>query len=458
MKKCLYAILVPMLLASILGACTTLPHVPDMHISGTPAPTVTGPAGDLPDDAARALLDGRWSKATRDLKALAAMEEAATGVPLIAGNSVTLLFDGPQTMKAMMDAVRGAKETINLETYIFDQDEVGIKFADLLIERQRAGVRVNVMYDSVGTLSVPPEFFKRMRDAGIQLLAFNPINPAKARGKWAINNRDHRKLLVVDGKVAFTGGINISEDYANSSLFRSRARPRQNRDVGWRDTHIRIEGPAVATLQWSFIDNWVHQVAGELPEANYFPKLKPAGDKIVRVLATRPNTGFEIYKAFMVAIQEAKKSIHITSAYFVPDRQIVDALAAAAQRGVDVQLILPGRTDHGLVADAGRSNYDRLLRKGVRIFELQVAILHAKTAVIDGGWSTVGSANIDRRSFLHNYELNVIVLDTGFAREMEAAFDEDLRNSKEVTLKEWRKRPVTERAKELAAQMLAYWL
>ncbi|MFD2365920.1 cardiolipin synthase [Pseudoduganella sp. GCM10020061] len=447
-----------LLLASMIGGCTTLPHVPDKRAPAASVPTVTGLNGELKPSVAREMLEERWTHASRDLKALATLEEAATGVPLIAGNNVSLLFDGPQTMNAMMDAVRGAKETINLETYIFDQDEVGMRFANLLIERQRAGVRVNVMYDSVGTIGVPPEFFERMRAAGITLLAFNPINPAKARGKWAINNRDHRKLLVVDGKVAFTGGINISEDYANSSLFRSRRRPPASAEVGWRDTHIRIEGPAVAALQWSFIDNWVNQVAGDLPEANYFPKLKPVGDKMLRVLATRPNTGFEIYKAFMVAIQEAKKSIHITSAYFVPDKQIIEALGAAAKRGVDVQLILPSRTDHGIVADAGRATYDRLLGSGVRIFELQVAVLHAKTAVIDGAWSTVGSANIDRRSFLHNYELNVIVIDPAFGREMEAAFTEDLRNSNEVTLANWRKRPVTERFKEWAAQLLGYWL
>lgn len=445
-------------LTASVGGCVALPHVPDGRATGKETPTVTGFNGELPKSTARALLDRRWAHASRDLKAMAALEEEATGVPLIAGNKVSLLFDGPQTIKAMEDAVRQAKETINLETYIFDQDEVGNRFADLLIERQRAGVRVNVMYDSVGTIGVPPEFFDRMRAAGITLLAFNPVNPAKARGRWAINNRDHRKILIVDGKVAFTGGINISEDYANSSLFRSRVSRRTTRDVGWRDTHVRIEGPAVATLQWAFIDNWVNQVAGDLPEANYFPKLQPVGDKVVRVLATRPNTGFEIYKAFLIAIQEAKKSIHITSAYFVPDKQIVDALNAAAKRGVDVRLILPSRTDHGVVADAGRATYDKLLRNGVRIFELQVAILHAKTAVIDSAWSTVGSANIDRRSFLHNYELNVIVLDPAFGREMESAFNEDLRNSKEVTLKEWRRRPATERLKEWAAQLLGYWL
>jgi cardiolipin synthase len=447
-----------LLFASCVAGCVSLPEVGDGANDGRGMPTVATAKGPLPTAQARELLARRWARASRDLKALSVQEEAATGVPLIAGNKVTLLFDGPQTMKAMMEAAAAARDTINLETYIFDQDEVGLKFAALLMEKQRSGVTVNVMYDSVGTLGVPREFFDRMRAAGITLLAFNPINPAKARGKWAINNRDHRKIMVVDGKVAFTGGINISSDYANSSFFRSRKPNAGKDDVGWRDTHIRIEGPAVAALQWAFIDNWVNQEAGELPEKDYFPTLAPAGDKLVRVLATKPGKGFEIYKSFLLAIQDAKSTIHITSAYFVPDKQIIDELAKAARRGVDVKLVLPGVSDHGLVFHAGRAFYQELLDAGVRIYNLKVAVLHAKAAVIDGHWSTVGSANIDRRSFLHNYELNVIVLDRNFGQEMEAAFNEDLRDSVEVTRESWARRPLADRMKEWSARLFDYWL
>ncbi|HZX26371.1 MAG TPA: cardiolipin synthase [Telluria sp.] len=442
-----------------LGGCPSLPAVPDTPERDSGAtPTVNISKGTLSTERADALLARRWSHATRDLRALAAQEEAVTGVPLIAGNQVSLLFDGPQTMHAMMEAAAAARETINLETYIFDQDEVGIKFANLLIARQQAGVNVNIMYDSVGTLGVPQAFFDRMRAAGIHLLAFNPVNPAKARGNWRLNNRDHRKLMVVDGRIAFTGGINISSDYANSSLFRSRQAPASRKEVGWRDTHIRIEGPAVAALQYTFIANWIAQQGGDLQEANYFPQLGRSGDKIVRVLATTPGRGFEIYKAFMVAMQESKKSIHITSAYFVPDQHIIGALCDAAKRGIDVRLILPGVSDHGLVFHAGRASYEQLLASGVRIFELQVAVLHAKTAVIDASWSTIGSANIDRRSFQHNYELNVMVLDPAFGQDMEAAFQEDLRNSREVTHAQWQHRPLKDRLLELSARMFDYWL
>lgn len=454
--------LASLVLGGSIAACASLPD--SSEFGQTPVakanPTVATPNGRLQGKRAAELLKRRWASAAPDLKELAVLEEAATGVPLIAGNKVTLLFDGPATMRAMMEAAKGAKNTINLETYIFDQDEIGMQFADILIEKQKQGVTVNVLYDSVGTIGTPKEFFGRMRDAGISLIAFNPVNPAKRLGKWELNNRDHRKVMIVDGRVAFTGGLNISSTYANSSFFRSRRAPVKvhAEDVGWRDTHIKVEGPAVASLQYHFINAWVQQEAGELPPREYFPKLAPVGDKVVRVLASEPGRDSEIYKSYVVAIQEAKKSIHITSAYFVPDPQIVEELSAAARRGVDVKLILPGVTDHGLVFHAGRAFYEELLKNGVKIYELQIAVLHAKAAVIDGTWSTVGSANIDRRSFLHNYELNVVILDPAFGMEMESAFNEDLRDSKQVTLEQWRQRPWADRLKEWAARLTEYWI
>jgi cardiolipin synthase len=446
-------------LGLVLVSCKSLPEV-DPVTPAKAAPTVATTKGALPPKQASALVSKRWANASTDLKNLAVLEEQATGVPLIADNRVTLLFDGPATMREMMAAARAATSSINLETYIFDQDKIGIEFADLLIEKQRQGVAVNIMVDAVGAIATPAEFFDRMRQAGIRVVIFNPVNPAKAKGNWDLNNRNHRKLMVVDGKVAFTGGINISSTYANSSLFRSRQR-KENADgskVGWRDTHVKIEGPAVAPLQYSFVNLWVQQEAGELPKADYFPPLAAAGDKLIRVLAGNPDGDSDIYKALVVAITEAKKSIHITSAYFVPDQQIVDALAAAAQRGVDVKLVLPGVSDHSMIRYAGQGFYDQLLKAGVKIFELQIAVLHAKTAVIDSAWSTIGSANIDRRSFLHNYELNVVVIDPAFGRDMESAFNEDLRDSKQVTLEQWKHRPWMDRIREWAARLGEYWI
>jgi cardiolipin synthase len=444
-------------LGLVLVSCKTLPDV-DPEAPSRATPTVATAKGTLPPRQVSALVSKRWANASGDLKALALLEEQATGVPLIAGNRVMLLFDGPATMREMMAAARAATSSINLETYIFDQDEVGNQFADLLIEKQRQGVQVNIMVDAVGAIATPAAFFERMRAAGIRVLIFNPVNPAKAKGNWDINNRNHRKLMVVDGRVAFTGGINISSTYANSSLFRSRAKPVDGAKVGWRDTHVKIEGPAVAPLQWSFVNQWVQQEGGELPKADYFPALPPAGDKLIRVLAANPEGDSDIYKSLVVAISEAKKSIHITASYFVPDQQIVDALVAAAARGVDVKLVLPGVSDHSMIRYAGQGFYAQLLKAGVQIHELQIAVLHAKTAVIDGAWSTIGSANIDRRSFLHNYELNVVIIDPAFGRDMESAFNEDLRDSKQVTPEQWSHRPWGDRLREWAARLAEYWI
>ncbi|WP_188568461.1 cardiolipin synthase [Undibacterium terreum] len=441
-----------------LSACASLPEV--NYLSDTLAskatPTVEGSKGTMSSGRASALLDKRWSKSPNNLKAVAALEEAATGEPLIAGNKVTLLLDGPQTMTAMLDAIGKAKDHINLETYIFDEDELGMRFANLLMAKQREGVQVNIIYDSVGTLDTPEEFFTNMRNAGIHLMPFNPVNPLKRFGHWDLNNRDHRKVLIVDGSVAFTGGVNISKVYSSGSFFRSGSR--SSSKAGWRDTHIKIEGPAVAALQLAFIEVWASQEAGDLPDRKFFPPLNPVGDKLVRVLASQPDGDYDIYKAYILAIQEAKKTIHITSAYFVPDVQMVRALCEAAQRGVEVQLILPGVSDNGIVFHAGRSFYSKLLESGVKIYQLQVSVLHAKTAVIDGAWSTVGSTNLDTRSFLHNRELNVIVLGDSFAQDMEKAFSDDLRGSKEITKQQWEDRPFGDKLKEWGARRMGYWL
>jgi cardiolipin synthase len=416
---------------------------------------VTNARGTLGEKKTKSLLAKRWPKSTIDIAVLAALEEAATGIPLISGNKVTLLFDGPQTMAAMIAAITSAKDNINLETYIFDQDALGLRFADLLIAKQQEGVQVSIIYDAFGAIGTPEAFFDRMRNAGINLIAFNPVSPL-ARASWRINNRDHRKILVVDGMTAFTGGVNISDTYANSSMFRSRQKVESK--IGWRDTHIKIEGPAVAALQWTFLETWASQQAGDLPARQYFPQLKDVGDKIVRVLASEPGGDYEIYKAYVLSIQEAHKSIHITSAYFVPDQQVVEALCQAVKRGVDVKIVLPGVSDSGLVLHASRSSYSELLDSGIKIYELRAAVLHAKTAVIDGVWSTVGSTNIDMRSFLHNNEINVIVLGDAFGRDMENAFGEDLRDSIEITAAKWAQRPVADRMKEWLARTMAYWL
>ncbi len=376
--------------------------------------------------------------------------------PLQGGNKVSLLFDGPQTMAAMEAAVLSAQSSIHLETYIFDQDPVGQHFAELLMVRQRAGVKVRILYDSVGTLGTPDAFFERLRAAGIELHAVNPVNPFKLRGPWLPNNRDHRKILVVDGRIGFTGGVNISETYSNSSLFHSRHR--DNSSVGWRDTHLQIEGPAVAALQTVFLQTWNALSDQPVAGAEVFPPLPAMGSKAVRVVASEPHGQMEIYEAYIQAIHAARQRIYLTAAYFVPDAAMLEALTDAARRGVDVKIVVPGVPEGGMVFYASHALFEPMLRGGIRLFQMREAVLHAKTAVIDGHWSTVGSANMDTRSFLHNSELNVIVIDEAFGSAMEAAFAEDLRDSLEVLLPAWLQRPLGERLKEWAAMQFDYWL
>lgn len=443
----------------LLAACASLPDLSRLDTMQPPAtPTVETGRGPLPPKQAQSLLARRLRNASVSLETLAALEEAATGSPLIAGNKVKLLFDGPQALGAMMKAVAGAQNHINLETYIFDQDPLGLKFADLLMAKQRAGVQVNIIYDSVGTLGTPQAFFERMRAAGIRLVEFNPVNPLKSGIDWRINNRDHRKILVVDGKIGFAGGVNIAKDYSHSSLFRSSSKNKAGAELGWRDTHVQIEGPAVASLQWLFLDTWTSQTTDDLQDRQYFPPPHAVGDKIVRIIGSKPGGNFEIFKSYAVALRAAKQSIHLTNAYFAPDAQIFAELLNAARRGVDVKIIFPSVSDAGLAYYAGRSFYADLLDAGVKVYELKASVLHAKTAVVDGAWSVVGSANLDVRSFLHNSEVNVVVLGTDFGAGMEAAFREDLRNSIEVGRREWTQRGLAERIKEWAARRLQYWL
>jgi cardiolipin synthase len=408
-----------------------------------------------------------------------AIEEEVAGRPLTLGNSATVLVDGPASYRAMFDAIERARDHINCEFYIIDYDATGNRFADALLKKAAAGVAVQLIYDSAGSIDTPPSYFERLRAGGVKVVEFNPINPLKAKRGWRVNNRDHRKLVIVDGRVAFLGGINISGVYSSSSSSPARgggsaasggsrgglgsrmgsAPEGEARNVGWRDTNVRIEGPAVEQLQRLFLDTWSKQGGAALPQRAWFPALKSVGDHPVRILASGPDSEVPaIYVAMVSAIAGAEKSVHLTAAYFVPDKQTVDVLKAAAQRGVDVSLVLPSYTDLGLVFHAGRSHYSDLLAAGVKIYERQEALLHSKTAVIDGVWSTVGSSNMDWRSFLHNEELNAVVLGFEFARQLESVFQRDVAASVRIEPEAWERRPVETRLKEWAARVWEYWL
>lgn len=445
------------------AGCASLPDATrEMEMHRAQAVEFEGARGPVSAERSAAIIGELQSPSgdTDILQRHLAIEQAINAdSPLVLGNKLVLLQDGPATYRAMFAAMRAAKDHINLETYIFEDDDIGQQFADLLLERQAAGVQVNLIYDSVGSRNTSKEFFERLSAGGIRVIEFNPINPlAGNKKKWLLNNRDHRKLLVVDGRIAFLGGINISESYSSAPSARS-AGEKGASSAGWRDTHLQIEGPVVAEFQKLFTDSWRKQKGPPLAGKNYFPELGKRGDEIVRAIGSASDEPHSvIYLTLLSAIDHAEQRVYLTNAYFAPDPQLLKALTDAAQRGVEVKLILPSHTDFWAVFHAGRSHYSELLRAGVKIYERRGAVMHSKTASIDGVWSTVGSTNLDWRSFLHNDELNASILGRDFARQMDAMFARDLEASDAVELDRWEQRPLLFRLKEWAARLAEYWL
>jgi len=445
-----------------LVACSSLPKiVPDLaRESGRPPVQLEGAHGPLSAAQSKAILDGLASRgpATDIFERHLAIEEAIVGSPLTTGNQVVLLQDGPATFQAMHAAILAARDHINMETYILDDDEVGQHFAQALIDKQRQGVQVNLIRDSVGTIGTPQAFFDRLKESGIRVLEFNPLNPLVAKKDWELNQRDHRKLLIVDGRTAFLGGINISSVYSGGS-FSQHSRSRPDGSPPWRDTDLQLRGPVVAELQKLFLATWEAQKGEPLPAKNYFPPPEKAGRLVVRAIGSSPEEPYSlIYATLLSAIANAETSVRLTNAYFAPDPQLLAALEAAVRRGVEVTLILPSQTDSWLVFHAGRNYYEQLLRAGVKIHERHGVILHSKTALVDGVWATVGSTNLDWRSFLHNYELNAVVLGAEFGSQVQAMFDKDLAASDPITLEQWQRRSLDLRIKELFARVWEYWL
>jgi cardiolipin synthase len=394
-----------------------------------------------------------------------AAEQAIVGSPLTAGNRVQLLQDGAATYPAMFSAIGAATDHINLESYKIEDDEIGRHLSDLLLQKRAQGVQVNLLYDSVGSIVTPQAFFDRLRAGGVQVLEFNPVNPLSAKKAWLVNNRDHRKLLVVDGRTAFVGGINFSRVHSGGSSpgrTGTQAKPADGAEperIAWRDTNLRIEGPVVGEFQKLFMQTWVKQHGAPLAAANFFPALGAKGGEMVRAIGSTPDDPHSlIYLTLMSAISKAERHVYLTNAYFVPDPQLLDALTDAARRGVDVRLVLPGKSDSGPVFHAGRSHYSALLRAGVKVYERRSAMLHAKTATIDGVWSCIGSTNLDMRSFLHNDELDATILGREFAGQMQAAFSADLEGSEAIDLERWQARSFDLRLKEWGARLWEYWL
>lgn len=450
-----------MLCLGLMAGCSSLPTiVPDMERGPAAQVQIDGTQGPLSDQRSKAILDGLKTNGveTNIFDRHLAVEQAISGSPLTAGNKVELLQDGPTTYRAMMSAIEGARDHINMETYILDDDDVGRRFATALVAKQLEGVQVNLIRDSVGTLGTPSEFFAGLSNAGVKILEFNPLNPLVAKAGWDVNQRDHRKLLIVDGRTAFLGGINISSVYSGGS-FSQHSRKRPGGALPWRDTDLQLEGPVVGELQKLFIDTWERQKGEPLAERNYFPPPERKGNDVVRAIGSSPDEPYSlIYATLISALRSAETEIWLTNAYFVPDPQLLAALKEAAGRGVDVKLILPSSTDSWLVFHAGRAYYAELLIAGVKLYERRGALLHVKAAVIDGVWCTVGSTNLDWRSFLHNQEVNAVVLGPEFGDKMRRAFLADLAQSKSILLKQWRNRTLNVRAKELIGRLWEYWL
>lgn len=397
------------------------------------------------------------------------VEEAISGTPLVPGNQVRLLVDGASAYDAMLQAIGQAERFVHMETYIFDDDEDGRRFADALIAARARHVEVALMIDAVGTISTPDALFERMRQAGVQVTVFNPVNPVEARAGWSINERNHRKVLVVDGHVGYLGGMNISSVYSSSSsgsvvsassASGSDSEAEKEPEAPWRDTHIEIRGPGVAQLEQVLRDGWESQKGPPLTQWITASPPPRQGDLAVRILANQPDEsdGYTVYLTMMSAFASARRSIHITMAYFAPDPAFVQVLADAAQRGVEVVMVLPGFSDSSLVLYAGQSHYEKLLRAGVKIYERRDALLHAKTAVVDGVWSTVGSSNMDWRSFALNYEVNAVILGGDFASQMEEMFQQDVAQATQVDLQAWEDRGLGDRFMEGFSRLFERWL
>lgn len=360
------------------------------------------------------------------------------------GNRLDLLEDGRQAYPAMLAAIAAARETVHLETYILRADRAGDRFAAALTERARHGIAVRLIFDAVGSLDLPAAFVQTLRNAGVQVLEYHPVAPWRPRWSWG--RRDHRKTLVVDGAVAFTGGINISEVYL----------PPEEGGAGWRDLHVRIEGPAAFDLDRLFRQVWHAKTGRWFPLAGH-PEGR-RGSSLVQVAANSEFLRRQLIRsALLHAIRRSRRRIVGAIAYFIPDRGLRRALFAAVRRGVRVDLLVPEVSDIPAVSYASRYYYDTLLSHGVRLHAWPNSVLHAKAFAVDRLWASLGSYNITNRSLVSNLEVNLNILDRGFAARLEDVIAADINRSREIRLEEWRARPYSERVLERAFRLLRSW-
>jgi len=360
------------------------------------------------------------------------------GPAIISGNRITPLQNGDEIFPAMLDAIRKARRTITFETYIYWSGRIGVEFAEALEERAKAGVKVHVILDWAGSEKMDSKLLKAMIKSGVQVQRYHPLH-------WytlaRLNNRTHRKLLVVDGNVGFTGGVGIADNWEGHA---------QDPDH-WRDVHFKIEGPAVADLQAAFMDNWIKTTGSVLHGDGYFPAIQPAGDERMHLFVGSPAGGSaSMHLMYLLAISSAERSIDIEAAYFIPDKLMTDALVAARHRGVRVRVLLPGKhMDSETVRIASKHSWGPLLASGVEIYQYRPTMFHCKMLILDGEMVSVGSTNFDLRSFELNDEASLNVYDAPFAKDMTKAFEQDLQNSDLYTYQMWRDRPWTQKLAEL---------
>jgi len=371
--------------------------------------------------------------------------EALTSAPISGGNDLEVLINGDRIFPVFLDTIRAARRTVNLETYVYWRGDIAADVAGCLAEKAREGVEVNVILDAVGAAKMEPGLVDRMREAGVCVARFRPPRPYALQ---RLNNRTHRKLLIVDGEVGMIGGVGIAEEWTGDA---------QDPDH-WRDTHVRVRGPVVRGLQGAFAENWLEATGDVLVGDAYLPDLEPLEDggpmQLVRSRATVGDTNIEAL--YFLAIACARQALDLTAAYFAPRPAFVDALCdAAAQRGVRVRVLVPGRhIDKEVVRVAGRVEYDRLLEAGVELYEYQPTMLHAKTLCIDGAWASVGSVNFDNRSFQANDEATLCVQSERVARQLTEAFEADLEVSERMRPGRWARRPLRQRAVERATKLI----
>ena len=435
--------------AAILTGCAQVPTMPEPASTGSATPiAVTGPRGPLSQRQTDAIIK-RLAAQAPDAGALErhlSIEQLVAGTPLSAGNQVTVLHDGPDTFAAIFAAIHAAKRYLYLEYYILEEVQYnGEQLSDLLLARAREGVRIVILYDSVGSLSTPGAFFDRLTQAGIPVMAFNPLNPLTRH--FAINDRDHRKLLLADGRIAVIGGVNLSADY--ESAFGSKAAPAHE---PWHDTDLQIAGPAVGDLKLLFEQHWQQQGgdAAALAAEGGGDRAEVQGDQVVRIIGSQAGQRLSprYYATLLSAIRSTESRIDVTAAYFVPTHQESRALLRAARRGVQVRLLLPSHSDSSPALAVQRSHYSALLRAGCQVYEREDGILHSKTVVSDGVWSIVGSSNFDHRSVLFNDEIDAVVIGNRTGAELESYFDEGVSHAHRIDAQSWNQRPFSQRMRE----------